>query len=74
MPFILRGASLLGVDSGYIGEPLRSALWTRLAGELKPQGLAAMTREVAFDRLPEVFGEFIDGRVRGRTVVRIAAD
>ena len=74
MPFILRGASLLGVDSGYIGEPLRSALWQRLAGELKPRGLAAMTRSIPFDALPGVFAEFIDGRVRGRTVVRVAAD
>lgn len=74
MPFILRGASLLGVDSGYIGEPLRSALWGRLAGELRPRGLAAMTRSVAFEALPGIFGEFIDGQVRGRTVVRIATD
>ncbi|HEY5763169.1 MAG TPA: oxidoreductase [Rhodocyclaceae bacterium] len=74
MPFILRGASLLGVDSGYIGEPLRSGLWRRLAGDLKPRGLASMTRTIGFDSLPAIFGEFIDGQVRGRTVVRIAAD
>jgi acrylyl-CoA reductase (NADPH) len=31
MPFILRGACLLGIDSGYIGEPYRSGVWQRLA-------------------------------------------
>jgi hypothetical protein len=30
-PFILRGVSLLGVDSGYIREPYRSGVWQRLA-------------------------------------------
>jgi acrylyl-CoA reductase (NADPH) len=45
-PFILRGASLLGIDSGYIGEPYRSGVWQRLATDMKPRHLAAMTRHI----------------------------
>ncbi|HRE17706.1 MAG TPA: acryloyl-CoA reductase, partial [Rhodocyclaceae bacterium] len=51
-PFILRGVSLLGIDSGYIGEPYRSLVWQRLASDLKPRHLATMVRRVAFADLP----------------------
>jgi acrylyl-CoA reductase (NADPH) len=70
-PFILRGVSLLGIDSGYIGEPYRSAVWQRLASDLRPAHLMSMTRVIAFDQLPEVFPEFIAGRIRGRVVVSV---
>lgn len=72
MPFILRGASLLGVDSGYIGEPYRSGVWQRLAGDLRPRHLHEMTRTIGFDDLPDVFDDFIKGRAHGRIVVDIA--
>jgi len=71
-PFILRGVSLLGVDSGYMGFPTRQRVWDRLAGDLKPRHLAAMTRQIDFDALPGAFEDFVQGRVKGRTVVRIA--
>ncbi len=72
-PFILRGVSLLGVDSGYIGFPTRQRVWDRLATDLKPRHLAAVTRTIEFDALPGAFGAFIAGQVKGRTVVRIGA-
>jgi len=72
-PFILRGVSLLGVDSAYMGFPTRQRVWDRLASDLKPRHLAAMTRSIAFDALPGAFEDFVQGRVKGRTVVRIAA-
>lgn len=71
-PFILRGACLLGIDSGYIGEPYRSGVWQRLAGDMKPRHLAEMTRTIAFDDLPKVFDDFIQARAHGRIVVEIA--
>jgi putative YhdH/YhfP family quinone oxidoreductase len=70
-PFILRGVSLLGVDSGYIGEPYRSGIWQRLATDLRPPHLAEMTRRVEFSGLPGLFDEFIAGRAKGRVVVEI---
>lgn len=70
-PFILRGACLLGIDSGYIGEPYRSGVWQRLATDLKPPHLSRMSRPIAFDELPAVFAEYIAGRAKGRVVVEV---
>jgi acrylyl-CoA reductase (NADPH) len=72
-PFILRGVSLLGVDSGYIREPYRSGVWQRLATDLRPPHLAQMTRKIGFDELPATFAEYIAGRAKGRVVVEIGA-
>jgi acrylyl-CoA reductase (NADPH) len=72
-PFILRGVSLLGVDSGYMGFPTRANVWERLARDLKPTALESMTRTVAFADLAPVFEDFVAGRIKGRTVVRIGA-
>jgi acrylyl-CoA reductase (NADPH) len=71
-PFILRGVSLLGVDSGYIREPYRSGVWQRLAGDLRPPHLNAMARRIPFDALPATFAEYIAGQAKGRVVVEIA--
>ena len=73
-PFILRGVSLLGVDSGYIREPYRSGVWQRLATDLRPPHLATMSRRIAFDALPAIFEEYVAGRAKGRVVVDIAGD
>ena len=70
-PFILRGVSLLGVDSGYMGFPTRQRVWERLATDLKPRHLAEVTRTIGFDQLPGAFDAYIAGQVKGRTVVRI---
>lgn len=70
-PFILRGVSLLGVNSAGTVEPRRSQVWQRLAGDLRPRHLAMMTRTIDFARLPEIFDDFIQGRSKGRIVVRI---
>jgi len=71
MPFILRGACLLGIDSGYIGAPYRSGVWQRLATDLRPRHLDAITRSVAFADLPSAFDDFLKARVTGRVVVQI---
>lgn len=70
-PFILRGVSLLGIDSGYIGDPLRGEVWRRLGSEWKPVQVIAQAREIGFDQLPAVFEDFLQSRVTGRTIVRI---
>jgi acrylyl-CoA reductase (NADPH) len=71
-PFILRGVSLLGIDSGYIREPYRTGVWQRLAGDLRPPHLASMSRKIAFEELPATFDEYIAGRAKGRVVVELA--
>lgn len=70
-PFILRGVSLLGVDSGYIGFPMRQHIWDRLAGDLKPRHLDSLTRTVAFADLPREFETYIAGQAKGRAVVAV---
>jgi putative YhdH/YhfP family quinone oxidoreductase len=71
-PFILRGVSLLGIDSGYIREPYRQGVWQRLASDLRPPHLDSMSRKIAFEQLPETFAEYIAGRAKGRVVVELA--
>ncbi len=73
-PFILRGACLLGIDSGYIGEPYRSGVWRRLTLDLRPRHLAALTRTIRFAELPSVFDDFIKARAKGRIVVAIGGE
>jgi NADPH2:quinone reductase len=74
-PFILRGISLLGINSMATPMPLRRKVWDRLAGDMKPTKLDEIAaREVALEDMPPVFEEMIEGKIRGRTVVRISGD
>lgn len=70
-PFILRGACLLGIDSGYTAMPLRRRVWERLATDMRPAHLAGMTRRIPFEDLPSVFEAFIQGQAHGRVVVAV---
>lgn len=70
-PFILRGVSLLGIDSGYIGDPWRGDVWRRLGSDWKPERVIAGAREIAFADLPGIFDDFLLARVTGRVIVRI---
>ena len=70
MPFILRGANLLGVNSVATPRPLRIEVWDRLATGLKPRHLDKIAHKtVTLSELPDAFGEYIEGKVRGRTIV-----
>jgi len=71
MPFILRGVSLLGIDSVNCPMGLRRQLWAKLAGEWKCDKLAAHCRTVSFAELPTVFDAYVKGAVTGRTVVQV---
>jgi acrylyl-CoA reductase (NADPH) len=70
-PFILRGVSLLGIDS--VMRPIadRRAAWRRLASELDRGKLAVMTREIGLAEVIEAARNIVEGRVRGRIVVKI---
>jgi acrylyl-CoA reductase (NADPH) len=72
MPFILRGVALLGINSSATRRDWRLAVWQRIATDLRPRHLARIvTRTIAFEELPAAFPDYIDGRVTGRTVVKI---
>jgi putative YhdH/YhfP family quinone oxidoreductase len=72
MPFILRGVSLLGVDSVNCPMPQRAEVWRRLGGDMKPAHLATLTRTIGFAELPTVFDDFLKARIKGRVVVDLA--
>jgi len=73
MPFILRGVSLLGINSSATRREMRLAVWKRIATDLRPRHLGRIvTRTIAFDELPGAFAAYLEGAVTGRTVVRIA--
>ena len=68
-PFILRGVSLLGIDSVMAPKPLRVEAYDRLARDLDKGKLAAMTETIALDDVIAKAGDIIEGKVRGRLVV-----
>jgi acrylyl-CoA reductase (NADPH) len=70
-PFILRGVSLLGIDSVMAPKPLRLEAWNRLAQELDLAKLAAMTSTIPLDQVQEAGRKIVEGKIRGRIVVEI---
>jgi putative YhdH/YhfP family quinone oxidoreductase len=74
MPFILRGVSLLGINSTDAPSPeLERKVWDRLASDMKPAGLKDMAKTIPFADLPKVFDDFINAKVTGRIVVDLNA-
>ncbi len=72
-PFILRGVSLIGIDSAHLGIRQRRDLWGRLARDLRPRGLEDAITEVTLDTLEPALDAILAGEARGRWVVRVAA-
>jgi len=70
-PFILRGVSLLGVDSVEIPMRARQMAWTRLAGEWAID-LAPIVSEVSLEELNPQIDKILKGSVRGRIVVDLS--
>ncbi len=72
MPFILRGVNLLGINSSATPRELRLKVWERIASDLKPRHLdLVVTRTIPFQELPSAFADYLNGKVTGRTVVKI---
>jgi acrylyl-CoA reductase (NADPH) len=70
-PFILRGVSLIGIDSAMCPLERRQEAWRRLASDLDAGKLAAMTSEIDLSGVIEAGRRIVEGGVRGRIVVRI---
>jgi NADPH2:quinone reductase len=72
LPFILRAVCLLGINSVDTPRNLRETVWARIGSDLKPQHLDVIgQRMISFDELPGAFQAYIDGTIKGRTVVEI---
>jgi acrylyl-CoA reductase (NADPH) len=70
-PFILRGVSLLGIDSVMAPKQPRLAAWERLSNDLDPAVLDSIADEVALADVVDAAGRLMDGKVRGRIVVDV---
>ena len=70
-PFILRGITLAGVDSVMAPLARRQEAWDRLARDLHPALLESMITEIALAEAPAAAARLMDGKMRGRCVVRI---
>ncbi len=72
LPLLLRGVSILGIDSVICPMAERPDLWQRMAGEIKPDSLAeTIAVETDLDGLPEVLSRILKAEIRGRTVVKL---
>ena len=71
-PFILRGVSLIGVDSVMVPKERRIQAWNRLASDLDMAKLEAMITELALQDVIATAPKFLEGQVRGRIVVPVA--
>jgi acrylyl-CoA reductase (NADPH) len=70
-PFILRGVSLLGIDSAHDRIDDRRALWARIATDLRPAALGDEVTEVDLDGLGPALDAILAGRAEGRWIVRL---
>lgn len=70
-PFILRSVSLLGIDSVHCAQKLRQEAWRRLASDLDRGRLETMTTQIGLSDVIDTAGNILEGRVRGRIVVKI---
>ena len=72
LPFILRGVSLVGIDSVMAPMEKRERAWKRLSKDLNMDKLGKMVVETTLEEIPSFAQTIIDGQVRGRVVVNIA--
>lgn len=71
-PFILRGVNWLGIDSVECPMDVRLQVWVRLGSDLKPRKLNDdMVNEITLEQLPTVLNRILEGKVRGRTIVKM---
>ena len=69
-PFILRGVSLLGINSD-TPIKLREKMWGKLAGEWKPEKMDIMYKECSLEELNKKIDEILQGRIKGRVLVNV---
>ena len=72
LPFIIRGVSLLGIDSPMCPYSIREAIWPRLASDWKPRHLDDIChQQVGLEGMTEIFDRILAGQSLGRVVVKL---
>ncbi|WP_016990524.1 YhdH/YhfP family quinone oxidoreductase [Flavobacterium sp. ACAM 123] len=70
-PFILRGLSLIGIDSQNYPMKDREQVWNKLAKDWKPDNLDTIATEITLDELSEKIDLMLDGKLKGRTILNM---
>lgn len=70
-PFILRGVTLVGIDSVMCPRPTRLEAWTRLAGDLDISKLDAISHVIGLSEVISSAEQLLKGQIRGRVVVDV---
>jgi acrylyl-CoA reductase (NADPH) len=70
-PFILRGVSLLGINSVFVPQEQRRAAWERLARDVPADRLSEITQTIPLANVPAMSEEILAGHVRGRVVIDV---
>ena len=70
-PFILRGVSLLGIDSAKCPMHIRERIWQKLAGKWRLANLAPLAKECKLPELPGYIEHMLQGRQTGRVIVNL---
>lgn len=70
-PFILRGVSLVGIDSVMAPKDIRLEAWRRIATDLDRGKLEGLTRAIGFDDIIDAAKDIVQGKIRGRIVVEM---
>ena len=70
-PFILRGVSLVGIDSALVSSADRIEIWRRLANEWRLRNLTELAAIVPLEGLEQSISEILQGKIFGRVVVRL---
>ena len=71
LPFILRGVTLVGIDSVMRPAGPRRAAWERLASLFDPEGYAGMVEEIGLEDLPDRAAQILQGQIKGRVLVKV---
>ena len=72
-PFILRGVSLIGIDSQNYPMAYREVVWNKLAKDWKPDNLMDVYKEISLDELSDHIDLMLDGKLKGRTIIDMQA-
>lgn len=70
-PFILRGVSLIGIDSVELPLARKQETWARIAKDLKIENIDGLSQEITLDELPDYLAVILKGGISGRVIVRI---
>lgn len=70
-PFILRGVSLMGIDSGICLMPKRKQIWKLLADEWKLSNLTLLSEEISLEELSDCIDEILNGKLTGKKLLKL---